>query len=208
MDSLSLAELLCARVCHDLSGPVGAAAAGAELFEDLGGKVDEETVALVAASAAGAATRLKLLRAALGPAASTPQPAERLRDLVEDYLATLTTGPSFGLALDWRVEPPALGGAEARLLLNLLLLGRDALPRGGRLTVRADGAGLAVTAAGERALLGDEAREVLLEDKPPAGPRAAQALFARALAEGAGGLRVAVDSGGVTLSVAASAVGK
>ena len=34
-DELKLAELLCARLCHDLAGPVGAVATGAELL--LGG---------------------------------------------------------------------------------------------------------------------------------------------------------------------------
>ena len=35
-DDLILAELLCARLVHDLSGPVGAVANGAELLEDAG----------------------------------------------------------------------------------------------------------------------------------------------------------------------------
>ena len=70
-DSLQLAELLCARICHDLSGPVGAAAAGAELFEDMAPAPDPETMALVSGAASGAVARLKFFRAALGPAAST-----------------------------------------------------------------------------------------------------------------------------------------
>ena len=37
MEALHLAELLCSRICHDLAGPVGAAAAGAELIADSGG---------------------------------------------------------------------------------------------------------------------------------------------------------------------------
>ncbi|MBX9634016.1 MAG: hypothetical protein K2X44_03460, partial [Magnetospirillum sp.] len=80
MDPLQLAELLCARLCHDLSGPVGAAAAGAELLEDMDGNADAETVSLVADAAGGAVSRLKFFRAALGPAASSPQNPASLRD--------------------------------------------------------------------------------------------------------------------------------
>ncbi len=202
MDSLELAELLCARVCHDLSGPVGAAAAGAELFEDMADCADAETLGLVAASAAGAAYRLKFFRAALGPAASAPQSASALRELIDNYLSTLVSAASPGLQLAWATAPPGqMDGATARLMLNLVLLAKDALPRGGRITVGTE-AGLRVVAYGEPATLSDEARTVLQDGKPPAGPKGAQAYFARILAERQGGcLSVTLSPEGLALSV-------
>lgn len=201
MDSLQLAELLCARVCHDLSGPVGAAAAGAELFEDMADAADAETLGLVAASAAGAASRLKFFRAALGPAASAPQAGTALRDLIAGYLATLVSGASPGLVLDWPAPPAALDGADARLLLNLVLLAKDALPRGGTLHIAIEGGVPGLIAAGQPVALSEEASAVLLAGQEPTGPRGAQALFTRIVAEQRGfQLGVAARSDGLSLT--------
>jgi histidine phosphotransferase ChpT len=202
MDSLQLAELLCARICHDLSGPVGAAAAGAELFEDMDAAPDPETLNLVAGAAAGAASRLKFFRAALGPAASAPQASRALRDLIEGYLATQVSAASPGIALAWPELPTALDGASARLLLNLLLLAKDALPRGGRIAVDMSDGRPRVVARGEPAALSDEARQVLVDGHPATGPRGAQAQFARILAERLGGtLAATITAEGLALSV-------
>lgn len=201
-DDIRLSELLCARLCHDLASPMGAAAAGLELLEDGG---DAETTALVAAGMAAATARLKFLRAALGPAAEGAQSPEALAELADAYLGGAVQG---GIALDWRCDRSRLDGATARLLLNLVLIARDALPRGGRIAVRvADvGAGggpeLAVEAEGQGAGPSPEAAPVLLDGGRPAGPRGAQAWFARRLAEGMG-TRLLVQAAPGRLSVKA-----
>ena len=61
-ESLDLAELLCARLCHDLSGLLGSLLGVLEIArEEQGGS---ETLGLAETTAAELATRLKLLRAA------------------------------------------------------------------------------------------------------------------------------------------------
>ncbi|MGE5547148.1 MAG: histidine phosphotransferase family protein [Solirubrobacterales bacterium] len=202
-DDVRLAELLCARLCHDLAGPVGAASAGAELFEDADADLpDGETLALVAASAAGAAARLKFFRAAFGPPASAPQSAPAIRELVESYLRTAVSGASNGIGLDWRLDGAPLDGDLARLLINLALVAKDALPRGGRVTVAGSASGLAVTARGEPTELAEEARAVLIDGALPSGPRGAQAQFTRIIAA-ARGTPVAVASTPAELSLTA-----
>lgn len=202
MDPLQLAELLCARVCHDLSGPVGAAAAGAELFEDMAGAVDAETISLVADAASGAASRLKFFRATLGPAAAAPQSSAALRELVVNYFGTLASAASPGLQLVWPTPPPSLDGETARLLLNLVLLAKDALPRGGRITVDLTQGGPRVVAYGEPATLNDETRAVLNDAHAPTGPKGAQVFFTRILAERlGGGLTASMTPEGLALSI-------
>lgn len=205
MDDISLAELLCARLCHDLSGPVGAASAGAELLEDGPEMADAETMELVAASAAGAAARLKFFRAAFGPPASAPQNVTQLRDLSDGYLKTAVSAASPGIVLSWRSDPRELGGEAARLLLNLVLLARDAMPRGGIVEVLVSSAeppALSVTARGEPATLTDEARAVLQDGATPTGPRGAQALLARRIAGRLSArLEVAITALGLRLGV-------
>jgi histidine phosphotransferase ChpT len=204
MIDLRLAELLCARLCHDLAGPVGAASAGAELFEDMGADADAETLALVAASAAGAAARLKFFRAAFGPSASGPQPAASLRESIESYLRTQVSGASAGTVLEWHTDAPGFDGETARLLLNLVLLAKDVLPRGGIVTVVADEASLTVAARGEASVLTDEARAVLLGGGEAAGPRGAQAMLAVGLARRRGTpVVVEFTSAGVAFSAKA-----
>ncbi|MGE4280691.1 MAG: histidine phosphotransferase family protein [Magnetospirillum sp.] len=202
MNALALAELLCARVCHDLSGPVGATAAGAELFEDLGGG-DPETLSLVSTSAAGAAARLRLLRAALGPASTSAHSLPALRTMVDAHLASLASAAAPAIAVVWRDCPDQVDGQTARLLLNLVLLGRDALPRGGRMELSLEDTRPALLVHGEPASLADDVKQALLHDVPLSGPRPAQAALTRILASQNGGkvcitptaqgLRVAVE---------------
>lgn len=188
-----LSEMLCARLCHDLASPLGAASTGIELLED---SSDPETLGLIAASMGAATARLKFLRAALGPANDLPHLPKTLGDLIRAYLGGTVTG---GITLDWSSERPEIDGEMARLLLNMVLIARDALPRGGRITARCapegsgDG-GLRVNAAGEGVGLSAEARLVLLDGTPPSGPRGAQAWFALHLAR-AKGLKIRVDLG-------------
>lgn len=203
MDELTLAELLCARLCHDLSGPVGATAAGTELFEGMGG-ADPETLALVATSAQGAAARLRFLRAALGPTAQTPMAAAALRHLVVQHLNTQASAAGAAVTLTWVGLPDPVAGDTVRLVLNLLILGLGALPRGGRLVIDCGADGPSLLIHGEPASLSDDIRAVLIDGRMPAGPRAAQARLVRLLAEKSGArLIVSYDDRGLTLAVRA-----
>lgn len=200
LDDLKLSELLCARLCHDLASPMGAAAAGMELLED---GADAETVGLVAASMMVATARLKFLRAALGPATDMPHAQNTLRDLGRAYLAG--SGQT-AVTLAWTCPRPELSGETARLLLNLILIARDSLPRGGKIRVEVDASpafpssGLTVTARGDGAAISAEARLVLIDGAPLAGPRGAQAWYTRRLAAKIGGdVRVEAGSEGIRI---------
>jgi histidine phosphotransferase ChpT len=186
-----LAELLCARLCHDLANPLGAAAAGLELLEDGG---DAETMGLISASMTACTARLKFLRAALGPATDLPHKATALGDVMRAYLGGALAG---GIGLDWSSDRTEIDGETARLLLNLVLIARDALPRGGRISAHCgpdapQGGALRVLAGGDGVGLSAEARLVLMDNAPPSGPRGAQAWFARHLA-GAKGLKIGLE---------------
>jgi histidine phosphotransferase ChpT len=129
-DPVSLAQLLCTRLCHDLAGPIGAVAAGVELTAGDPSEVDAETLGLIGSSSAAASRKLKFLRTALGlPSAGVPTD---LSALVRGFLEA-TAGRSGAPALAW---PPAdavaqlsaLGPDAVPLLLNLCLLVHEAMP--------------------------------------------------------------------------------
>lgn len=189
-DDLALAESLCARLCHDLAGAVGAVGTGAELLaeETDEGGLGGEALALLVDSAAAAVGRLRFLRLALGSGGSAMRTSE-LKDLVRGFF-TSPGGGSEQIRLDWPTGDEGMWPAErAKLLLNLVLLARGCLPRGGLVTVRpgVPEAGLpSVAASGSRAAPGETAVALAAKGARGLGPREVQAYYAGRLAENLG----------------------
>jgi histidine phosphotransferase ChpT len=138
LEGLDLAALLCSRVCHDLISPVGAIMNGLEVMED--GK-DEETskfaMDLIKKSAKTASAKLQFCRLAFGAAGSagaqidTGDAEKVARGLIEDEKTKI----------GWNLPRILLAKNRVKLLLNMLLLAAQAIPRGGQLTVDPVGEG-------------------------------------------------------------------
>ena len=149
LEGLDLAALLCSRVCHDLISPVGAIANGLEVMEE--GK-DEETnkfaMDLIKKSARTASAKLQFCRIAFGAAGSagaqidTGDAEKVTRGLMEDEKTKVA----------WNLPRVLLAKNRVKLLLNMMLLAAQAIPRGGQLTVdpigEGEGMGFKVTASG------------------------------------------------------------
>ena len=173
---MDLAELLCARLCHDLAGAIGAVATGAELLAEEDAGENAEAIDLLVTSATTAVARLRFLRLAFGRGGASLE-AVQLQGLVSAFLASpLGCGGDLRLGWDDRGQI-AWEAGPAKLLLNLVLLGRDCLPRGGVLTVRArvtDGPIISVIAEGPRAAPGESAAGTGAASAEKLGPRGAQ----------------------------------
>jgi histidine phosphotransferase ChpT len=149
LDALDLAALLCSRVCHDLISPVGAVVNGLEVLED---DNDEQTktfaLALIKKSARQASARLQFCRLAFGAAGSVSAAvdlgdAENVaRGFLEDDKIRLT----------WNLPRTLLPKNRVKLLLNMLIVAAQTIPRGGTLSLdpigEGEGAGYRVTASG------------------------------------------------------------
>ncbi len=179
-------ELLTARLCHELIGPVAAIGNGVELLLEEPLDPDQEALALVAESARRTSSRLQFYRFAYGfggeGAAAGPSPSE----LAASYFET--TAISCDCRQGFRTLAPVL----QKLGCNLVLVGAEALPRGGRLTVDAAGSGLHLEIAGEAVRLAPEQLEALALATPPEGltARTVHAYFTGLLAQ-ARGMRLA-----------------
>jgi len=152
LGSLDLAALLCSRVCHDLISPAGAIVNGLEVLEE---SKDEETklfaLDLIRKSARTASARLQFCRIAFGAAGSAGAEidvgdAEKVaRGFIEDDKVKLA----------WNLPRLLLPKNRVKLLLNLLLIAGQAIPRGGQLTVdpvgEGAGMGFRITATGVNA---------------------------------------------------------
>ncbi|MDR3440762.1 histidine phosphotransferase family protein [Telmatospirillum sp.] len=186
-DVATLGELLCARLCHDLAGAVGAVGTGVELLTDELGSREfaDDAVALLATSAEAAVHRLKFLRIALGHGGQSLS-CDQLKGLVADFL-----GPSGdahdGVRLIWNDAEPAIwDGGAVKLLLNLILLARDCLSRGGDLIVESAGSGAEiarVTAKGPKAGPAESALALTAHGAGSLGPRGAQGYYTALLAQ-------------------------
>lgn len=129
---LRVAELLASRLCHDLVGPIGAVGNGLELLGDEEFGMADDAMKLTASSARQASHILQFFRLAYGMAgARVGADYSAIRDLSAALLETSRT------KLDWTAVAAPAGAPDgmAKVLLNMVALGHEALPRGGRLKV-------------------------------------------------------------------------
>ena len=205
LEPLDLAALLCSRVCHDLISPTGAIVNGLEVLEEK--QSDEETktfaLDLIKKSAKTASARLQFCRLAFGAAGSVTAQidlgdAENMaRAFIEDDKTKLA----------WKLTRVLLPKNRVKLLLNMLIIAGQTIPRGGTLTVDPVGEGEAmgfrVTAAGLNARI-PQAVPGLLEGTSESGSVDAHAIqpFYTGLLARACGLKVELKSEGDAIVVA------
>lgn len=204
LESLDLAALLCSRVCHDLISPVGAIVNGLEVLEE---ENDEETktfaLDLIKRSARTASAKLQFCRLAFGAAGSAGVQidvgdAETMaRGFMEDDKTKLV----------WNLPRVLLAKNRVKLLLNMLIIAGQGIPRGGVLTVDPLGEGesmsFRITAAGTNGRVPPHAVELLAGT--PAGnvdAHAIQPFYTGMLARSCG-LGVSVAAENDTIVVAA-----
>jgi histidine phosphotransferase ChpT len=205
IEALDLAALLCSRVCHDLISPVGAIVNGLEVLEEA---KDEETktfaLDLIKKSAGNASAKLQFCRIAFGAAGSAGAQID-LGDAETISRGFLEDGKT---KLAWNLPRALLAKNRVKLLLNLLLVAGQTIPRGGRLTVDPIGAGesmgFKISAAGVNAkvppavaaLLAGDAGETALD------AHRIQPFYASLLAQ-ASGVKAAMAMEGETVVVSA-----
>jgi len=206
------ASLLCSRLCHDLLSPVGALNNGLELLAD---EHDPEMRArcleLLSESAKASANKLKFFRLAFGAAGGFGETVDtrEAQAAIEGLF-----GDNHRVTIGWMVEDPVLPKQAIKVLLNLALIGGDALIRGGQLDIGAeivDGSiEIVVRADGPRIVLDSELRGALAggQEDMPVTPRAAAAFLAHALVtQGEGTLQVSPPDSEVLLFGASFRVG-
>jgi histidine phosphotransferase ChpT len=171
---LMLAQDLCARLCHDLVGPLGTVAGAVEMVGD-----DPEAAELARDAAASLRGRLQLWRAAGGAGTGPMTPAD-IRTLLEGNLA----GGRATADLD-PLPAEAFPAPVAQLLLVGAMLGGEALPRGGVVRLLPRDGGILIQPEG-RVLAWPAALASALAGHPVEGPRAVLAPLLARLAHAAG----------------------
>jgi histidine phosphotransferase ChpT len=205
IDALDLAALLCSRVCHDLISPVGAIVNGLEVLEEEKDEATKEfALDLIKRSAGTASAKLQFCRIAFGAAGSAGAQidlgdAESIaRGFLEDDKTKLA----------WNLPRALLAKNRVKLLLNMLLIAGQSIPRGGTLTVDPIGAGetmgFKVTAAGTNAKVPPAVPPLLTGESGAEGLDAhrIQPYYASLLAK-ACGVKAAIEMDGEAVVVSA-----
>jgi histidine phosphotransferase ChpT len=208
LEALDLAALLCSRVCHDLISPAGAIVNGLEVLEE---STDEETrsfaLELIKKSARTASARLQFCRIAFGAAGSPSAQidlgdAENVaRGFVEDEKVKLS----------WHLTRALVPKNRVKLLLNMILVAAQSIPRGGIVAVEGEGLPEALTfrisARGLNARISQTA-PALLAGAPENGVVDAHGIqpFYTGLLARTSGLAVTIEADGDAIVVAARPV--
>jgi len=120
---LRLAEIISARLCHDLAGPSGTLAATLELVAE-GGADAADALDIAREAALSLQSRLRFIRAAWAEE-GVELDADEIRETCAGLPAARKIGFKFE-GLTGYFDPPMSRG-----LLNLVMLAMEALPRGG-----------------------------------------------------------------------------
>ncbi len=134
MDSV-LMELLTTRLCHDLTGPIGAMGNGVEFLAESDEGMREQALDLLSSSAKEAVARLQFYRQCYGRVVPGGASLSEKKQLVEGFLA------AGKLTLDWPESMTDslavhVSHAFARILINMVLLASTTAIRQGTLEVR------------------------------------------------------------------------
>lgn len=204
-DALDLAALLCSRVCHDLISPVGAIVNGLEVLDDNPKPEDRDfALDLIRKSAKTASARLQFCRLAFGAAGSAGAQIDigdahaMAKGHIEDGKVTLT----------WNLPRLLLPKNRVKLLLNMLVIAQQTIPRGGTLMVDPVGDGesmsFRITAAGLNARVPQNIVDLLSASSTAAvDAHAVQPHYTRLLAQ-ACGLQVTLTLDGEKVIIAAA----
>jgi histidine phosphotransferase ChpT len=157
---LRVSELLAARLCHELVGPISAVANGADLLREHELEIDQEALALIGESARRAGSRLQFYRFAYGFCGNGHVTGPPPDQLAAGYFASSRVACRYGQ--DVRTLPLS----EQKLGCNLLVFGAEALIRGGHVALAVENGGFRLEAAGEGISLAREQSRALALTTP------------------------------------------
>jgi histidine phosphotransferase ChpT len=166
---MELASLIVSKTCHDIISPVGASSSAMEMWATANDDSTREVAqTLMQKSAAQAVHKLSFVRLAYGAYGDVGGDV----DLGEAKDATVPYITDDRTTLSWNLERVIAPKAVAKLAMGLLALTKDAVPRGGEITI--DGTDLTGKA---QFVVRGEAKKVII-------PQGAEDALSRRFADG------------------------
>lgn len=134
---IAFLELLSSKICHDLISPIGAIANGIEFLEEMGGSADDDVLDLLKFSSTQASSKLQAFRMAYG--AGGGDASVKPEEVYKCFAKFIELDKK--ISQNWDPHGP-LGPEErsdgfSKMLMCLLLLCVECLPKGGMITIKA-----------------------------------------------------------------------
>ncbi len=152
IENTKLMAVVASRICHDMVEPMSAIIQGLEMLKGEDGKIDPDALSLLDNGVSKAWAKLEFFRFALAGAV-----AEGDSELEEGRAVALKLYGVLKPELIWNAPTVKMPRPAVRVIVNLLLIANECLPRGGSVELSAEkhGAGgeVIVTAKGPRAKL-------------------------------------------------------
>ena len=190
IDPARLSAYIASRICHDLVSPVSSVTNALDLLNDPG-DIDMKAQAqeLLHDGAEKAGARIQFLRYAFGSIGLNNGAADihEARKITENFVK------SHRPSIEFDIQTDHLSFSHVRMMMNLVMMAVDTLPRGGVIQVRirneTGGMTMTLSCRGDRARLKDDVARAVSGDEPEEGwrPENIQPLFAKMLSDGLGG---------------------
>lgn len=161
IENTKLTALVASRICHDMVEPMSAIIQGLEMIKAQdGGKPDPDALSLLDHGVGKAWAKLEFFRFALaGAVAEGESTLDEGREVAHKLYSALKP------ELKWNAPHVAMPRPAVRVIVNLLLIANECLPRGGVVELNAsrngDAGEVIVTASGPRAKLRPQTAEAL-----------------------------------------------
>jgi len=206
IDPARLSAFIASRICHDLVSPISSVTNALDLMDEPGdAEMKAQAESLLHDGAEKAAARIQFLRYAFGSIGLNAGAADihDARKITEAFVN------SHKPSVEWDIQADHLSFSHVRLMMNLVMMAVESLPRGGVVSVRirseAGGLTITLTAKGDRARLKEEVTAAVEGTDPAEGWRAEniQALFAKMICDSLEGELTAKPSDGQVIFMAA-----
>jgi histidine phosphotransferase ChpT len=163
IENTKLTALVASRICHDMVEPMSAIIQGLEMIKSGEGKPDPDAVSLLDHGVGKAWAKLEFFRFAMAGAM-----AEGDSELEEGHAVAEKLYSVLKPELVWNAPAVAMPRPAVRVIVNLLLIANECLPRGGTVELTAEKQGdsgeVIVTAKGPRAKLKETTAAALQGD--------------------------------------------
>jgi histidine phosphotransferase ChpT len=163
IENTKLTALVASRICHDMVEPMSAIIQGLEMIKDGDGKNDPDAISLLDHGVGKAWAKLEFFRFAMAGAM-----AEGDSELEEGRAVAIKLYGVLKPELVWSAPAVAMPRPAVRVIVNLLLIANECLPRGGKVEITAvkrdQGGAVIVTATGPRAKLKEATAAALRGD--------------------------------------------
>lgn len=205
IDPARLSAFIASRICHDLVSPVSSVTNALDLLDEPGDQeMKAQAESLLHEGADKAAARIQFLRYAFGSIGLNAGAADihEARKITENFVK------SHKPSVDWDIQADHLSFSHVRLMMNLVMMAVESLPRGGVVNIRirseAGGLTITLTAKGDRARLKEDIAAAVAGKDPAEGwrPENIQSLFTRMICDGLDGELTAKQGDGQVIFMA------